>query len=139
MKRIIALDVGTKTIGVATASLPGGLPTPHCTISRKGVKTDVLKLVHLIQELKISVVVVGMPYELDGSEGRSARLARQVGESLAEASGLDVVYQDEQYSTVVAEERLRAAGYDGHRRKAKIDQAAAAIILGDFIATLSSN
>ena len=121
MTCIIALDVGTKTIGVAKVTLPGGLPTPHCTLSRRGVKDDVRRLRQIFQELKVTMLVVGLPYELDGTEGRSARLARQVGEALAEATQLPVHYQDERYSTVVADERLRAAGDDGHARKAKID------------------
>jgi putative Holliday junction resolvase len=78
------------------------------------------------------LVVVGLPFELDGSEGRSARLARQVGDALGTATGLPIFYQDERYSTVVAEERLRAAGYNGYQRKSIIDQAAAAVILGDY-------
>ena len=138
MKCIIALDVGTKTIGVAKVTLPGGLPTPHSTLSRKGVKTDVQRLTHLIRELKVHQLVVGLPYELDGTEGRSARLARQVGDALAEATGLVAHYQDERYSTVVAEERLRAAGYNSVTQKAKIDQAAAAVILGDFLESLNA-
>ena len=133
MTCIIALDVGTKTIGVAKITLPGGLPTPHCTLSRKGVRDDAQRLQKIIDELKAAEIVVGLPYELDGTEGRSARLARQVGDALTELTGLKLHYQDERYSTVVAEERLRSAGYDVHARKAKIDQAAAAIILGDFV------
>ena len=133
MECIIALDVGTKTIGVAKVTLPGGLPTPHSTLSRKGVKTDVQRLTHLVQELNATQLVVGLPYELDGTEGRSARLARQVGDALSEATSLTVHYQDERYSTVVAEERLRAAGYNSVAQKTKIDQAAAAVILGDYL------
>lgn len=129
---IIALDVGTKTIGIARASTDARLPTPHSTLSRKGVKQDVARLAHLTTELTVELVVVGLPFELDGSEGRSARLARQVGEALGTATGLPIFYQDERYSTVVAEERLRAAGYDGYQRKSIIDQAAAAVILGDY-------
>jgi putative Holliday junction resolvase len=129
---ILALDVGTKTIGIARAGTDARLPTPHSTLGRKGVKQDVGRLCHLIEELKAELVVVGLPYELDGTEGRSARLARQIGDALHEASGVPIHYQDERYSTVVAEERLMAAGYDGHERKRIIDQAAAAVILGDY-------
>lgn len=129
---IIALDVGTKTIGIARASTDARLPTPHSTLGRKGVKQDVARLAHLTAELMVELVVVGLPFELDGSEGRSARLARQIGDALGTATGLPIHYQDERYSTVVAEERLRAAGYDGHQRKGIIDQAAAAVILGDY-------
>jgi len=81
----------------------------------------------------VAIVVVGLPYELDGTEGRSARLARQIGEALGEASGVPIHYQDERYSTVVAEERLRMAGRNARRRKETIDQAAAAVILGDYL------
>jgi putative Holliday junction resolvase len=91
-----------------------------------------------MKALSADLVVVGLPYELDDAEGRAARLARQVGEALQAATNLRVVYQDERYSTVVAEERLKAAGLDGYQRKQRIDQAAAAIILGDFLATQKS-
>ena len=135
MRCIVALDVGTKTIGIATAQEGGGIPSPHSTLSRKGVKTDVVKLAHIMGEIGAAVLVVGLPLELDDTEGRSARLARQVGDALAEATGLPVHYQDERYSTVVATERLHAAGYDGHQRKKNIDQAAAAVILEDYLSS----
>ena len=135
---IIALDVGTKTIGIARAMSAAGIPTPHSTLSRKGVKTDVSKLVHLIRELNVETIVVGLPFELDDTEGRSARLARQIGQALEEVTGMEIHFQDERYSTVVAEERLRAAGYDGRQRKERIDQAAAAVILGDYLAAVGS-
>ena len=84
-------------------------------------------------ELKVERVIVGMPYQLDDTEGRSARLARQIGEALAETTGIPVEYQDERYSTVVAEEKLRASGYSGQQRKSIIDQAEAAVILDDWL------
>jgi putative Holliday junction resolvase len=130
---ILALDVGTKTIGVARADIVAKLASPHSTIARKGVKKDTVRLLHLIQELGVESIVVGLPYELDGTEGRSARLARQIGEALREASELPVHYQDERYSTVEAEHRLKQAGLDGRQRKSVIDQAAAAVILEDFL------
>ena len=134
---IIALDVGTRTIGIARAQIPNGIPTPHCTLSRQGVKKDTAKIVHIIEELRAVGVVVGLPYELDDTEGRSARLARQIGEAVAAAAGLAVHYQDERYSTVVAEERLIESGYNAQQRKKIIDQAAAAVILSDWLAAQS--
>ena len=132
---IIALDVGTRTIGIARAQSVSGIATPHSTLSRQGVKKDTAKLVNIMKDLKADVVVVGLPYELDDSEGRSARLARQIGEAVAEATGVPVHYQDERYSTVVAEEKLQASGYTGQQRKSIIDQAAAAVILDDWLKT----
>jgi putative Holliday junction resolvase len=130
---ILALDVGTKTIGVARADIVAKLASPHSTLARQGVKKDTVRLLHLIRELGVEYIVVGLPYELDGDEGRSARLARQIGEAIQDASGLPVHYQDERYSTVEAEHRLKQAGLDGRQRKSVIDQAAAAVILEDFL------
>jgi putative Holliday junction resolvase len=130
---ILALDVGTKTIGVARADIVAKLASPHSTLSRQGVKKDTARLLHLVRELGVESSVVGLPYELDGTEGRSAKLARQIGEAIREASGLPVHYQDERYSTVEAEHRLKQAGVDGRKRKSVIDQAAAAVILEDFL------
>ena len=132
---IIALDVGTRTIGIARAHSVDGIATPHSTLSRKGVKKDTDKLIHLMSELRVEIVVVGLPYELDDSEGRSARLARQIGDAIAERTSVVVHYQDERYSTVVAEEKLIASGYTGQQRKSIIDQAAAAVILDDWLKT----
>ena len=129
----MALDVGTKTIGVARADIVAKLASPHSTLSRQGVKKDTARLLHLVRELGVESIVVGLPYELDGTEGRSAKLARQIGEAIREASGLPVHYQDERYSTVEAEHRLKQAGVDSRKRKSVIDQAAAAVILEDFL------
>lgn len=129
MATLLALDVGTRTIGIARADDRARLPTPLSTLSRKGVKQDCARLARICAEQQAVAVVVGMPYELDGGEGRSARLARQVGDALALLTGLPVHYQDERYSTVDAAELLQAAGYSARQQRSIIDQAAAAVIL----------
>jgi putative Holliday junction resolvase len=93
----------------------------------------VVRLAALCTQLGVRAVVVGLPYELDGAEGRSARLARQVGEALGSASGLQIHYQDERYSTVEASRRLREAGHSAKAQRKIIDQAAAAVILEDWL------
>jgi putative Holliday junction resolvase len=133
MSCILALDVGTKTIGIARVKEGLRLASPHSTLSREGVKKDVVRLAHLCAELSVTEVVVGMPYELDGTEGRSARLARQIGQALSQATGLPVHYQDERYSTVEASRRLQAAGHSARDQRKIIDQAAAAVILEDWL------
>lgn len=129
----LGLDVGTKTIGVARTDALGWMAHPVTTVSRRGVKKDVEVLFPLIEAHDIEVIVVGLPYELDGTEERSARLARQVGEALAERSGLIVRYVDERYSSVEAERRLIEAGVSRMRRKEVIDQMAAVIILETWL------
>ena len=135
MSCILALDVGTKTIGIARVQTGARLVSPHSTLSRKGVRKDVDRLMAICGQLGVTAVVVGLPYELDGTEGRSARLARQVGDALATATGLAVHYQDERYSTLEASRRLHEAGHNTRAQRAIIDQAAAAVILEDWIKT----
>ncbi len=132
-KTTIGLDVGTKTIGVAITDGLGLLAHPVCTVARKGVKKDVDRLEAIIAERAPTAVVVGLPYELDGTEARPARLARQIGEEVARRTGLPVHYVDERYSSVEAERRLIAAGLSRARRRAVIDQEAAVIILETWL------
>ena len=78
------------------------------------------------------MIIVGLPIELDGTEGRSARLARQVGNEIQSITGLPTEYQDEQYSTLEAERRLRESGKNSREQKQMIDQVAAMVILEDW-------
>lgn len=133
MGRVLALDVGTKTIGLAVSDPLRLFPQPLSTLSRKGVKQDIARLLPMLEQHDVDTLVVGLPLELDGTESRSARLARQVGDALGEASQLPVHYIDERYSSVEAERQLIAQGVRRDRRKQVIDQAAASIILKGFL------
>ncbi len=133
MGRILALDVGTKTIGVAVSDPMRLFGQPVGTLSRRGVRQDVASLVPLVDEHDPDVIVVGLPLELDGSEDRSARLARQVGEALGAATGRPVTYHDERYSSVEAERHLIAQDVSRQRRKQVIDQVAAVVILESWL------
>lgn len=124
----IGLDVGTKTIGVAASDALGMMAHPLSTLRRKSVRADVDAIVILAGKRGSRTFVVGLPYELDGKERRSAKLARQIGEELA-ARGFEVHYMDERFSTVDADAALREGGSSFERRAEIIDQAAAAVIL----------
>ena len=129
----MALDVGTKTIGIAVSDELRMFAQPHSTLARKGVAQDVQRLVRIVAERAVDHVVVGLPYELDGSEERPARLARQIGEAVRETTGLPVTYIDERFSSVEADRMLIGQGMSRERRKQVIDQAAAAVILQSFL------
>lgn len=135
---LIALDVGTKTIGVAASDPLGMLAHRVCTVARRGIKRDVEVLQRILVERAATGVVVGLPYELDGSEARSARLARQIGEAVREVSGLPVHYVDERYTSVDAERRLIESGMSRERRREVIDQEAAVLILESWLAQRAS-
>ena len=124
----MCLDVGTKTIGIATGHKELQFSTPLKVLSRKSVQFDSTLIESLCIQLNISEIVVGLPLMLDGNEGRSARLARQIGESLLKKEFI-VHYHDERFSTVEAQRKLIEAGMSWNKRKKLIDAAAAAIIL----------
>ena len=131
----MGLDVGTKTIGIATGQQQLQFATPLKVLSRKSVRVDSTELGALCRQLNISQVVVGLPLMLDGTEGRSARLARQIGAALLE-QGFVVHYQDERFSTVEAQRKLIDAGMSSRKRKKQIDAAAAAVILEAWLQTM---
>ncbi len=133
MGRVLGLDVGTKTIGVAVSDAIGLLAHPVCTVARRGVRKDVDQLAAIAVEQRVERVIVGLPLELDGTEARSARLARQIGAAMRERTGLDVLYVDERYSSVDAERQLIEARVGRDRRKQVIDQQAAVVILQSWL------
>jgi putative holliday junction resolvase len=133
--KVLALDVGTKTIGIAVGWSTTQITQPLITLQRKSVKKDAAQIKEICLQNEIEHIVTGLPLELDGNEGRSARLARQVGVAASEKTQLPLSYQDERYSTVEAESRLRKAGKNSVAIKKVVDQVAAMIILEDWFAS----
>ena len=129
MKKVLSLDVGTKGIGVAKGYLEEKMVFPVCTLSRQSVKKDAQKLAEICAKEGVDQIVVGLPLLADGSEGRSARLARQVGDALHALTNLPVDYEDERDSSIEASSRLHQAGRNTKRQREVIDQAAAIVIL----------
>jgi putative Holliday junction resolvase len=136
MGRALALDVGTKTIGVATTDPLRIITQPVITLKRKGVRQDVEALRKHVEELRPDIIVVGLPLELHGGEERSAKLARQIGDAVAASLGVPVVYHDERFTSVEAERRLIAQDVSRARRKEVIDQVAAMVILESWLESL---
>ena len=136
--RILGLDVGTKTIGIAIGYLRTELSEPLFTLQRQSVKKDTLRILQECRKQAIDHVVVGLPLQLDGTEGRSAKLARQIGTAIVEDGSYPVSYCDERFSTVEASRRLRESGKSSWDQKSIIDQAAAMVIVEDWIRTQST-
>ena len=132
-QRVLGLDVGTKTIGVAIGYPRMQLSEPIQTVKRQSVQKDTEKLLLLCRQQAIDHIVVGLPLQLDGTEGRSVRLARQIGDKLLELGNVGVTYWDERFSTVEAARRLQENGKSSRDQKAIIDQAAAMVILEDWM------
>lgn len=131
--RILGLDVGDKRIGVAVSDPTGMLVTPLVTVQRKNMKTDVARLVALVAEQEAGRVVVGLPKNMDGTEGDQARKVRSFAKQLAFATKLPIEFEDERLSTFSAIENLVERGVKtGHNREL-VDMEAAAVILRSFL------
>ena len=125
---MLGLDVGSKTIGVAVSDELRLCAHGVRTLSRQGTRGDVGQITTLCRTYETQSVVVGLPYDCEGNEGKRAQRVRVLGDALAGA-GLSVAYQDESFSTVEAEEHLLAADVSRARRKQVIDKLAAVVIL----------
>ncbi|MCF2706456.1 Holliday junction resolvase RuvX [Arcanobacterium haemolyticum] len=124
----IAVDVGKARVGVATCDPDAILATPVDTLARNN--SDVRKVANLVASDEIVEVIVGLPRNMDGSEGISARDARRWARALArKIQPVPVRLVDERLSTVTAHAQLAAAGRDSRTHRSVVDQAAAIVIL----------
>ncbi|MDG2614976.1 Holliday junction resolvase RuvX [Thermoleptolyngbya sichuanensis XZ-Cy5] len=135
MTRISALglDVGRKRIGVAGCDGTGLIATGLETIERRSFAEDVARLRKLVEARRATVLVVGMPYKLDGEVGAQARQVQRFAERLGAALNLPVEYVDERLTSYAAEELIHAEGQSPSHNKALIDRKAAAIILQQWL------
>lgn len=130
--RIVALDHGAKRIGVAAGDTETGMAFAHRAIKRSSLDRDLARVVELCTDEGAELVVVGLPLNLDGSEGPQAALARGFGESLR-AAGLEVVFEDERLSSWEAQQRLASAGRSPDRRSGEVDSVAAQLFLQEYL------
>lgn len=126
---LIGLDLGTKTIGVAVSDTRRSLATPLETLPKGKFGADAARLAALAADRRAGGFVLGLPRNMDGSEGPRAQASRAFGRNLARATGLPVALWDERLTTVAAERSLIDADASRRRRAAVIDRMAAALIL----------
>lgn len=126
---LLGLDPGTKTIGVAVSDPDRRLATGVETIARKAFQTDAARLLRLAGERGVAAFVLGLPLNMDGSEGPRAQSSRAFARNLARLTELPIGLWDERLSTAAVERDLIAANASRARRAAVIDQHAAAFIL----------
>lgn len=128
-ERLLGLDVGTKTIGLALSDVMRRIATPLETIRRTKFKADADKLLGLAAEHGAGGLVVGLPVNLDGTEGPRAQSTRAFVRNLAPLTDLPAAFWDERLSTAAAERALLEADASRKRRAELIDKMAAAYIL----------
>ncbi len=133
--RVLGLDVGEKTVGVAVSDELGIAANPIETVPRsQHSKEDVERVLALVKSYQVTTVVVGLPLELSGKEGRAVRRVRAFSEQLKKRlPELKWVEWDERFSTVAAERVLLDADLSRKRRKEVVDRQAAAYILQGWL------
>lgn len=134
--RIMGLDYGNKTVGVAISDEMMLTAQPIETIWRERtnkLRRTFARLEDLIEEYDVETIVIGLPKRLNNEEGERCELTRKFGDKLEQRTGLTVVYQDERLTTVAADAVLGESGVRKDRRKQYIDKMAASIILQGYL------
>jgi putative pre-16S rRNA nuclease len=127
--RLLGLDVGSKTIGMALSDVTRSVATPYHTVRRTKFTEDVVAIEAAIAEHGVGAVVIGLPLNLDGSEGPRAQSTRAFGRNLAARIAVPILFWDERLSTAAVERHLIEADASRKRRAEVIDRMAAAYIL----------
>lgn len=129
MSALMGLDLGTKTIGVAVSDRIGAVATPLETVKRKKFSVDAARLLEIIKQRDISGILLGLPRNMDGTEGPRCQSTRAFARNLGHLTDLPISFWDERLSTVAAEKALLEADTTRKRRAEVIDHVAASYIL----------
>jgi putative Holliday junction resolvase len=129
MSCVLGLDVGDKTVGIAKTDGLGLTAQPVKTLRRSGLASDLASLADLCREHDVTRVVVGLPLNMDGSEGPRAALARRFARKVEEETGLPIELWDERLSTAEVQRILIAGDATRRKRREVIDTLAAQVIL----------
>jgi len=131
--RLIGLDLGTKTIGMALSDLGRGIASPMETIRRKKFTQDAEQLLNHCARQQVGGIVIGLPLNMDGSEGPRAQATRAFARNLSQKTDLPITYWDERLSTAAVTRTLLEADSSRARRAEVVDKMAAAFILQGFL------
>ncbi|SUZ98760.1 uncharacterized protein METZ01_LOCUS51614 [marine metagenome] len=130
---LVGLDLGEKTIGIAVSDQSLIIATPLKTISRKGIKKDLIKLSEILKEYNIGGFVMGLPISLDGTENKQTLKVIKMGDEIKNYFVVPIDYFDERFSSDVIFKEMRKANLSRSKIKNKIDQQAAAYILQGYL------
>lgn len=132
-RKILALDLGDKRIGVAASDETCTIARSLAVLNRASRLADFEKISQIVDEQGVNLLVVGLPIESDGTEGARAAWTRDYTAALSAHLGLPAEFWDESFTTVEAEDSLRARGIHGRKRRQRVDVVAAAFILQNYL------
>lgn len=132
--RVMALDLGSKRIGVAVSDLTGTIASPHSVIDRStSPRHDHDTIRRLVLDEEAEAIVIGLPLSLDGSTGPAAKAVLDEAKRIGTVVGVPVHLQDERLTTVAADRLLREADLSATQRRRFVDKVAAAVILQTWL------
>jgi len=131
--RLLGIDLGSKRIGIAVSDALGFAAHPVTVLHRRGGQADLDAIAELVEEHEVGQVVLGLPLNMDDSEGAAAAGVRRFGESLQKHLGMEVHLWDERLTTWEAQEMLKQAQVKPRKRRKVVDQLAAVLILGSYM------
>ena len=129
----LGVDLGHARTGLAVSDKSGFLASSLCVITEYNDEKLIQKIADKVRETKAEIIVVGLPRNMDGSEGESAQRARELAAKLTQLTGVPHHMQDERGTTITAHNYLSAGNVYGKKRKQKVDAVAASIILQDYL------
>ena len=132
-KRIMGLDYGDARIGIAFSDLLCTIASPYDTLCRKTLAEDLDYFKNLVTSNDVGLIVIGLAYNMDGSEGKRVEVTKEFGGLLQKELGIPVQYVDERLSSVEAEDLLRQAHVPPIKRKGLLDKISASIILQNYL------
>ncbi len=127
--RIMGIDYGVARIGLAVSDALGMFANPICTINEKGMKKQLERVCEEIKKIEPEQIVVGLPKNMDGTEGKSAGLAREFAKGLENRCSIKVEFVDERLTTVSANRTLNELDFKGSDKRKKVVDTVAAVIL----------
>lgn len=137
MARAVALDLGSKRIGVAASDTTRTLASPVIVLLRRGSQREDHKAIAaIVEEYEADTIVVGLPLGLDGREGKAAQVIRAEEPALRalfEAGGVRIVMHDERFTTTTAHANLRERNLNAAKRRNIVDKVAAAVLLQSWL------
>lgn len=133
MKRIMGIDYGDARTGVALSDLLCSIVGSTAVVPSRNKEKAMADLVRIAKEQDVGTIVVGLPRNMDGSEGPRAELCRQFAQELELATGIGIVMWDERRTTVEAHNILSQHNYHGQKRKNTVDAVAASLILEGYL------
>jgi len=132
--KVMGIDYGDARTGVAISDLLGLIPGSAAVVPSRNTDKAIADILRLAKENGVEEIVVGLPKNMDGTEGPRAQLCREFAEKLREATGLPVAMWDERRTTVEAHNILSQHNYHGKKRKETVDAVAATLILEGYLA-----